>query len=230
MALKAPVDQRRSAWARTGRPQAPLLVEALKLFVLVILVSCEGIDTSAHLDLERMQVQPRFRPYGESSFFEDQRMMRAPPTGTVPVENHSPATVATIDGAMVDSIYRERIPIPVTTALVQRGQRHFETVCAPCHGLLGDGDSFVAPHMSLRRPPSLLSDEMRARPVGRLYRAIEDGYGLMPSYASLLSPEERWAVVAYVQALQLSQRIPLEELPPSIAAEAQRALNTTVVQ
>src|SRR5690606_3072496 len=75
-----------------------------------------------------------------------------------------------------------------------------------------------------RRPPALLTPDMRAMPVGRLLRVVEEGYGLMPSYAELLSPVERWAVVAYVRALQLSQGADLAALPPAIRAEALRRL------
>ncbi len=92
--------------------------------------------------------------------------------------------------------------------------------CAACHGLAGDGDSPVARNMALRKPPSLHEPRIRALPAGRLYAVVRDGYGLMPSYAEELSVGERWAVVAYVRALQLSQGARLAELPPELRSEA----------
>ncbi len=228
--MKAPMIAR-SIGARLWmtRSKASAGAAVMVLVLPVVVASCWGVDTSAHLDLERMTVQPRYQPFGKSSFFEDERMMRTPPAGTVPAEGGSMTVGATgVPGAVVDGIYRDRVPIPVTAALARTGRRRFETVCAPCHGLLGDGDGPVARHMVLRRPPSLLTDTMRATPAGRFYRTIEEGYGLMPSYASLLSPEERWAVVAYLDALRLSQSVPLAELPVSVAAEARGVLGASI--
>jgi mono/diheme cytochrome c family protein len=86
-------------------------------------------------------------------------------------------------------------------------------VCALCHGLAGDGDSIIAGKMGQRAPPSLHEPRLRALEASAIYRVVRDGYGLMPRYAEHLSPRERWAVVAYVRALQLSQGLPLADAP-----------------
>jgi mono/diheme cytochrome c family protein len=115
--------------------------------------------------------------------------------------------------------------VPVTPDLLLAGQARFETFCAPCHGVRGDGRSTVAANMDLRRPPPIAGRAARALPPGRIYQVVHEGYGLMRSYADdLLSPEERWAVVAYLMALDLSRGVPLSSLPPSLRAEAERHL------
>ena len=103
-------------------------------------------------------------------------------------------------------------PLPPDAKALARGRARFEVTCAVCHGLLGDGESQVALNMSLRRPPSLHA--FRDVPDGHVFRVISEGFGLMPSYAAELRIEDRWAVVAYVRALQLSQYATVDQVPP----------------
>ena len=159
--------------------------------------------------LQRMVQQRRFRPYAESSFFEDRRAMRVPPPGTVARPATRPPEAPGFQPAA--------LPKPIPLAMLKAGQREFQITCAACHGLLGDGDSVVAEKMSLRAPPSL--HDFADRPDGFFYSVITDGYGLMPSYAEQLSPEVRWAVVAYVRALQLSQRARLADASAKARAQ-----------
>jgi mono/diheme cytochrome c family protein len=105
------------------------------------------------------------------------------------------------------------IPLPVTRALVLLGQRRFDVVCAACHGVRGDGVSVVATKMQLRPPPSLLGADIAAFAPGRLFRVLTDGYGLMMPMKTVLNVRDRWAVVAYVKALELSQAAPVASLP-----------------
>lgn len=202
-------------------------MRALRLLFLLAVpgcaAGCQGDGVGMFWDFERMQVQPRYRAFGESRFFPDSRMMRPPPEGVLPADTASLETSAF--GAFEDGRYRDRIPIPVTMDLLRLGRERFDITCAACHGILGDGASPVALHMP-RPPPPLLTPRIRAMPVGWLLRIVEEGYGLMPSYADLLTPVERWAVVAYLQALQLSQSVELATLPPSIRAEALMNLDT----
>jgi mono/diheme cytochrome c family protein len=105
------------------------------------------------------------------------------------------------------------------------GAARFEIYCAPCHGLRGDGESVVAGNMDLRRPPSIVGPAAQAFPAGRIYQVIDNGYGLMRPYREdLITPEERWSVVAYLRALTLSHGVPLDALPPEIRREAERQL------
>jgi mono/diheme cytochrome c family protein len=137
--------------------------------------------------------------------------MRTPPAGTVAYRSALDPVVAT--GLGPDGRPVATVPLPLTAATLARGRSRFEIICAACHGVLGDGESQVALNMSLRRPPSLHA--YRDVPDGHVFRVITHGFGLMPSYAPALSVEDRWAVVAYVRALQLSQYAKVEQLPPA---------------
>lgn len=171
------------------------------------------------LDFERMIDQHRYDPYEPSPYFDDGMVMQRPPFGTVPrSEEMLPAPVdlgVTATGELVDTV-----PVPVSEALLARGENRYRIFCAPCHGVLGDADTQVAENMKLRPPRSLLDAQVRAYPAGRTYRVISMGYGLMRSYAAQLPVLDRWAVVAYVQALQLSQHAPLADLPEAVRTEA----------
>jgi mono/diheme cytochrome c family protein len=144
--------------------------------------------------LSRMQTQPRIDPYDPG--------MSAPPA----------FTVARGHGA---SLARPA----VTRALLGEGRRAFDRTCAACHGVLGDGNSVVATKMLLRPPPSLLEPRLRALSDERVHEVVDRGYGLMPSYAGVLSDEERWAVVSYVRALVLAQGVNVASLPAPMRAE-----------
>ena len=123
-------------------------------------------------------------------------------------------------GGDVDAgVFIERIPLAVDRALLERGRERFDISCAPCHGTIGDGSSVIAQKMSLRPPPSLLGDSVRAAADGKLEEVVRVGWGTMAGYESQLTSRDRWAVVAYVRALQLSQRAPLDLAP---ADERQR--------
>jgi mono/diheme cytochrome c family protein len=161
--------------------------------------------------LDPMQRQQKVKAYKASSYYGDGLGMRAPPEGTVPHGPLLPPEVAT--GLDPDGRPVAISPLPVDARLLSRGRARFEVSCAVCHGVLGDGESQVALNMSLRRPPSLHA--YRDVPDGHIYRVISEGYGLMPSYADSISPEDRWAIVAYVRALQLSQYATVEQVPPA---------------
>jgi mono/diheme cytochrome c family protein len=148
--------------------------------------------------------------------------MQEAPEGTVArdrVLGEPERTLGVVGGAFVS-----RIPAPLSIEVLRRGQTQFETFCAPCHGILGDGESQVARNMELRPPPSLVAPPVKDYPVGRIYRAMDQGYGLMRSYAADLSIADRWAVVAYVQALQRARGVPVGALPPPLRARARMEL------
>ena len=187
---------------------------------LALLAAMSGCDYDHQtLDFERMIDQHRYDTYEPAEHFADNSIMRRPPYGTVPRERPLlPPLVErgiTLEGAPV-----ETIPIPVTAEVLDWGKNRFEIFCAPCHGILGDSDTQVAENMTLRPPPSLQEPPVLGYPPGRVYRAIASGYGLMRSYAAELPVLDRWAVVAYVEALQLSQHASLEALPEPTRAEA----------
>jgi mono/diheme cytochrome c family protein len=181
------------------------------LGVLLLGLGCQ-------VDLERMLDQHKAEPYEPSPFFADGQAMRRPPAHTVPRTRvtRAPELVS----GRVDDRYVEHVPVAVDAALLERGQDRFRIFCRTCHGPLGDGQSQVAENMKFRKPPSLHEPRIVAFPPGQLYRVMAEGYGLMPAYASELSINDRWAVVAFVRALQLSQNTRLVELPRELQDEA----------
>lgn len=174
-------------------------------------------------DLERMIAQRGLRPFEETPFFADRRAMRTPPAGTIPRDAvvGRPELTEGLTAAGVDA---DAIPVTVDRALLERGHTRFEIFCATCHGLTGDGVSAVAHNMALRRPPPIIAPPVTEFPPGRVFRVISAGYGLMPGYANVLDVRDRWATVAYLRALTLSQTARLDQLPPSVRAQAREAL------
>jgi mono/diheme cytochrome c family protein len=153
--------------------------------------------------------------YDPSEFVEDGRAMRTPPAGTV-------ATSRLLGEPTADL---PTVPLPLTLRLLERGRERYTIVCATCHGDLGDAQTKVAEKMELRKPPSLVAPPATGFTPGRLYEVISSGYGLMPAFAAYMTPEDRWAVVGYVQALQAAaQGVPLASLPPSEKSAAEAAL------
>ena len=169
--------------------------------------------------------QPKSMRYKESDFYADGLSMRAPPEGTVPLEGitlNRPLTAGREPDGPVQSNteplpnYVTTIPIPVSRKLLELGKKRFDITCATCHGPLADGKSIVATQMALRPPPSLIDPKYIAKPAGYIFEVATKGFGLMASYAAELSVEERWAVIAYLRALQLSQTTSAASLPPDI--------------
>jgi mono/diheme cytochrome c family protein len=178
---------------------------ACAFLAFALLAACA--DTTI---VDPMERQPKARAFAANPFFEDGRAMRQPPPGTVPRERivQNPALTR---GRVGDKDVTE-IPFPLTRAVLDLGHRKFDIYCATCHGLVGDGRSPVAANMALRLPPNL--HDRAGMAVGHYYQVIANGFGLMPGYAAELNVEERWAVVAYLRALQLSQAAPLALAPP----------------
>jgi mono/diheme cytochrome c family protein len=166
--------------------------------------------------------QPKANRYRESKFFQDGLTMKAPPEGTVPREritlNARMTTGRETDGPIQSNgeplpVYVKTLPVPVTRKLLDLGRKRYDITCGTCHGPLGDGDSIVARQMSLRPPPSL--HRYTEKPAGYIYEVATKGFGMMASYAAETTVEERWAIVAYIRALQLSQSMPATELSPA---------------
>jgi mono/diheme cytochrome c family protein len=164
--------------------------------------------------LDPMQRQAKYKAYQESAYYPDGLAMRTPPAGTVAFG--SVGEVALQTGAGPDGKPLATSPVTATPELLQLGRKRFDIHCALCHGTLGDGKSQIALNMSLRRPPDLHA--YRDVPDGYVFQVISRGFGLMPPYSAELTPEERWAVVAYLRALQLSQHATLDQLPADLRA------------
>jgi mono/diheme cytochrome c family protein len=178
--------------------------------LLLALTACPRLDP--------MNRQQKYKAYQGSEAFPDGLAMRHPPEGTVPYRSAVDPVLGT--GLGPDGRPVAESPVAVDAKLLARGRARFDVFCAACHGVLGDGESQVALNMSLRKPPSL--HQLRDVPDGHFFRVMTSGFGLMPSYAAELSVEDRWAVVAYVRALQLSQHATLDRLPPDARERLQK--------
>jgi mono/diheme cytochrome c family protein len=158
-----------------------------------------------------MHNQTKMKPYRQSRFFADGQGSRLPVADTVARgqlrENELYFTGQTADGEMV-----AEIPMPVTREVLARGQQRFNIFCAPCHGRLGDGHGMVA-RRGYKQPASLHDPRLVASPAGYFFDVMTNGFAVMPSYAAQIPPADRWSIVAYVRALQLSQGARLAELP-----------------
>ncbi|HEX8536288.1 MAG TPA: cytochrome c [Cystobacter sp.] len=151
--------------------------------------------------LQRMEAQAKYEYYETNEFWADGKAMRTPPEGTVPRERlvgDPGLTTGRVNGGFVTAN-----PLKLDRAVLEEGHKKYNIVCAQCHGRLGDGNSVVAENMALRLPPSL--QQIANKPDGHFYAAITEGYGVMPSFSGELNIQERWAVVAYVRALQTAR-------------------------
>jgi mono/diheme cytochrome c family protein len=166
-----------------------------------------------------MHDQPKYIPLRPSTFFDDGRSARPLVDGTV-ARGHLNADAAFYTGKGPDGKPLDAFPFPVTQEIVERGQERFNIYCAPCHGRLGYGDGMIV-RRGFRRPPSYHMDRLRTAPNGYLYDVIAKGFGAMPDYAAQIEPADRWAIVVYIRALQLSQNATVGDVPP----EALRQLN-----
>ncbi len=196
--------------------RAPLPIAALLAFACAV-AACSDKKNLVPLDweLNRMTQQARYTDFKEGPGFRDGRVLQPPPAGTVPRERRLGPLALTL-GVDEHGAFTERIPIQLSPELIEIGRNRYDRTCGACHGILGTSDTEVALKMPLRKPPSLHSELIRGFPVGRIYQVATFGYGLMPSYEFMLTIEERWAIVAYIRALQLSQGAALAELPPEL--------------
>ncbi len=160
-----------------------------------------------------MHNQPRFKPLAESDFYSDLRSARPPVEGTVARgELHADSYFYTgmLPGTNTPGDY---MPFPVSEKVLARGRQRFDIYCAPCHSRLGDGNGIVPSRGFARKPPSYHIDRLRKAPLGYFFDVITHGFGMMQDYASQIAPEDRWAIVAYIRALQLSQNATAEDIP-----------------
>lgn len=169
---------------------------------------------ACHVD---MYDQPRYQPNQTSAFFSDRRAMRPPVENTVPMGSFDPDS-ALLTGKMNGQLVTE-LPMELTAELLEHGQTRYNVYCAPCHGLAGDGRGVIA-YRGPMQVPSLHQDRLRTVAIGYFFDVITNGINRMYSYAGRIPPEDRWAIAAYVRALQLSQYADVNDL----TAEERRQL------
>jgi mono/diheme cytochrome c family protein len=167
---------------------------------------------------QKMDDGPRYKPLAASDFFPQGQSARPRVRGTI---FHGETDLGGIpEGRRPDGELMSEFPVPVTHELLARGQQRFDIFCSPCHGRLGNGDGMVV-QRGFRAPPSYHTDELRRAPVGHFVDVMAHGFGAMSSYASRVPPDDRWAIAAYIRALQRSQQTAIADVP---ADERQRLM------
>jgi cytochrome c553 len=165
--------------------------------------------------------QPSSQPLTKNDFFQDNQMAsRELVAHTVP-RGHLDEDEAFYTGKIGTNLVTT-FPIPVTRELLQRGRERFDIYCSVCHGRTGDGNGMII-QRGFPVPPSYHIDRLRQAPVGHFFDVMTQGYGIMYSYAERVKPEDRWAIAAYIRALQLSHDMKLAELPVSERAKLENA-------
>jgi mono/diheme cytochrome c family protein len=201
-------------------PRFPLVI-----VVSFLLVGCQ----------QQMAEQPAYRPLEESAFFADGRSARPLPAGVVPrgpLQVADPLYSGLSDRSgsppeaqpLTAEGYSSAVPFPLTEEVLHRGQERFDIFCAVCHGFDGKGNGKIV-QRGYTAPPNYMTDlsrgfehrgiriRLRDVPIGYFFEVISKGYGAMPDYESQVPPQDRWAIAAYVRALQIGQHLPLADLP-----------------
>ena len=177
------------------------------LLLVLLLASCT----------QQMADQPRYDPLQASDFFPNGSSARPLPEGVIP--HDYPAKQDWRDTGMINGKPADRFPFPINKAVMLRGQQRYNIYCSPCHDYIGIGNGMAAIRGFQRKPPSFHSAELRGDPVGHFFDVMTNGFGSMPSYGNQIPIRDRWAITAYIRALQLSQSATINDVP---AAERQK--------
>ena len=202
--IKRPSIAKTSSWS--------FVSSCLRVYVVALLLTC----TSCKRD--DMADQVKLKPYAQSSFYPDQSSARPLVPHTISITDDLEAPPLEIPaGLNVLGRWQNPLPasatfpFPITAADLQCGQQRFDIFCTPCHGQTGDGNGMI-PQRGFTRPPTYHSDRLRNAPVSYFYNVITGGLGAMYPYNDRIPPDDRWRIIAYIRALQLSQYAPLSEL------------------
>lgn len=164
-----------------------------RLLLLAIVLAVAGCDDQS------MRQQNRYDTYAPSKIWPNGSEAQPLPAGVLAQGDLARASDA-------------KKPPPVTDSLMRTGRENFDVFCSPCHGLAGDGDGMIV-QRGFPVPPSYHSDRLRAAPAQHFFDVITDGYGVMYSYAARVPPHDRWAIVAYIRALQESRHVRVADMP-----------------
>ena len=182
------------------------------MFTVVVERSCAALVLLAMAACRQdMHDQPKYVPLRASTFFSDSRSARPFVAGTVARgQLREDALLYTGQMTGVDATM---FPFAVNEQVMARGRERYDIYCAPCHGRTGAGDGMIV-RRGYRRPPTLHQDRLRESPVGHFFDVITNGFGAMPDYATQIRAEDRWAIVGYIRALQLSEHATVADVPP----------------
>jgi cytochrome c553 len=167
----------------------------------LLLAGCSRLD---------MQDQPKYKPQRGSDFFADGRSGRPEVDGTI-ARGALNEDTAYYDGEDANGDDVDVFPIAVDKAFIERGQQRYDAYCSPCHGRIGNGLGMIV-RRGFKQPPSYHIERLRNAPVGHFYDVITNGYGAMLNYAAQISVRDRWAIIAYIRALQYSQNANVNDL------------------
>jgi len=183
--------------------------EIQRAFAIALLVAGVAGATACRQD---MHDTPRFEPLEKSDFYDDHRSERPIIEDTVPrgwlMADDAFAT-GKVNGQLVAELPSA---VPLSLDLLKRGEGRFNIYCSPCHGRTGEGNGIVV-QRGYKQPPSYFDSRLRAQPIGYFYDVISHGFGAMPDYAAQLQPQDRWAVAAYIRALQVSRHANVADVP-----------------
>jgi mono/diheme cytochrome c family protein len=157
-----------------------------------------------------MHDQPKYIPLRESEFFGDMRSARPLPVGVVARDHLNEDTY--LYTGKVNGVLGDVFPFPITADDLKRGQQRYNIYCTPCHSPVGDGHGVVV-QRGYKQPPAYTDPKVLQTPVGHYFDVMTNGYGAMPDYAAQISVQDRWRIVAYIRALQLSQHATLADVP-----------------
>ena len=183
----------------------------------VLLAACGFFAVGCNEELLRQDManQPKNKPLSESDFFADGRSER-------PLIENTVARGSIANDELVVPKDSNAFPLPVNQKLLERGEDRYKIFCTPCHGLQGDGNGMIV-ERGMKHPPSYHIDRLRQSPNGYYFDVITNGFGSMYSYSAQIPPKDRWAIIAYVRALQLSRNAKMSELPESLRSKISSA-------
>jgi len=177
----------------------------VSVLIVVIVIALTG--SACRQD---MHDQPKYTPLRSTPFFGDVRSARPLIAGTVAQgQLHEDPFLETGKIGNADATV---FPFPVDAAVMARGRERFEIFCTPCHGRTGTGDGMIV-QRGYRRPPTYHDDRLRNAPIGHFVDVMANGFGAMPDYSDQVNARDRWAIAAYIRALQLSQHAQLADVP-----------------
>jgi hypothetical protein len=189
------------------------MINTSRFLVAACAVACVFFGAGCDALRQDMANQPKNKPLSPSEFFDDGRSER-------PLVENTVARGSLADDELFVPKDSNNLPLPVNQTLLERGEERYKIFCTPCHGLQGDGNGMISIR-GMKHPPSFHQDRLRQAPNGHLFDIITNGFGAMYGYSAQIPPRDRWAIVAYLRALQLSRNAKLADLP----AELREKLN-----
>jgi cytochrome c553 len=209
--MKAEGRRQNAECAAISRARSAAIFYLLSSIFCVLLSGCR----------RDMFLQPSQKPLERSEFFRDNEMASRPLPAHTVARGQLDEDEAFYRGMIGTNLVAE-FPMPITREVLGRGRERFDIYCAPCHGRSGEGNGMI-PQRGYPRPPSYHIERLRTAPVGHFFDVITRGYGVMYSYANRVDPEDRWAIAAYIRALQLSHDAKIADVPNEDRAQLEVA-------